>query len=51
MNKLILPGLEGNHRISWDGRKSDGSSVSSGMYFYVFKSNSNIDKGKITYLK
>ena len=51
INKLILPGSEGNHRISWDGRKSDGSSVSSGMYFYSFKSNNIINKGKVTYLK
>lgn len=51
INKLILPGSEGNHRISWDGRKSDGSSVSSGMYFYSFKSNNIISKGKVTYLK
>jgi hypothetical protein len=51
INKLILPGSDGNHRISWDGRKSDGSSVSSGMYFYSFKSNKIINKGKVTYLK
>lgn len=50
-NKLILPNIEGNHRISWDGKMLNGTLVSSGVYFYEFKSKSNIYRGKVTYLK
>lgn len=50
-SKLILPNTEGHHRISWDGKMINGTTVSSGLYFYVFKSKSNIYRGKITYLK
>jgi hypothetical protein len=50
-SKLIIPGVEGNFRISWDGKMLNGSTVSSGLYFYQFSSNNSIYRGKITYLK
>lgn len=51
VNKLILPGFGGTHRISWDGNNKDGNLVSSGLYLYYFKSNTSIARGKVTYLK
>ena len=51
VNKLILPGFGGNSRITWDGKQANGHLVSSGLSFYVFKSNNSITKGKVTYLK
>ena len=50
-DRLILPGNAGLYQISWDAKNVDGQKVSSGVYFYSFKSNSTIEKGKVTYLK
>ena len=35
----------------WDAKTNDGQKISSGVYFYMFKSNDSIAKGKVTYLK
>ena len=50
-DRLILPGNAGLYQISWDAKNVDGQKISSGVYFYSFKSNSTIEKGKVTYLK
>ena len=50
-DRLILPGNAGLYQISWDAKNVDGKKISSGVYFYSFKSNSTIEKGKVTYLK
>ncbi len=34
----------GNHRIVWDGKDDFGDPVSSGMYFYLLKTDKNISK-------
>tara|TARA_B100001250_G_scaffold167860_1_gene144571 strand:- start:398 stop:826 length:429 start_codon:yes stop_codon:yes gene_type:complete len=48
---LIVSGYQGRHRISWDGRDQFGRLVSSGIYYYKLRSEADIIKGKITYLK
>ena len=50
-DRLILPGNAGLYQISWDAKNVDGQKISSGVYFYSFKSNGIIEKGKATYLK
>ena len=50
-DRLILPGNAGLYQISWDAKNVDGQKISSGVYFYSFKSNGTIEKGKLTYLK
>jgi hypothetical protein len=51
LDRLILPGFGGNYRVSWDGKSVNGQLATSGIYFYEFKINNIIEKGKITYLK
>ncbi len=41
----------GNHSITWDGRSSDGSPASSGIYFYRIQANDYVDTRKMTLLK
>jgi methionine-rich copper-binding protein CopC len=41
----------GEHTVTWDGRNSDGSSVSSGVYFYRIAANSFVDTKKMMMLK
>ena len=50
-DRLILPGNAGLYQISWDAKTNDGQKISSGVYFYLFKSNDTIVKGKTTFLK
>jgi len=50
-DRLILPGFGGNYRVSWNGKNMNGQLAPAGIYFYEFKTNSLIEKGKITYLK
>ena len=50
-DNLVLSNAPGKHKISWDGRDRFGQLVASGIYYYHFKIGSNIDTGKITYLK
>ena len=38
-DRLILPGNAGLYQISWDAKTNDGQKISSGVYFYLFKSN------------
>ena len=51
LDRLILPGFGGNYRVSWNGKSVNGQLATSGIYFYEFKINNIIEKGKITYLK
>ena len=51
VDNLIVSGNPGKHRIYWDARDQSEKMVSSGIYYYKFKLNSFIYKGKITYLK
>ena len=51
LDRLILPGFGGNYLVSWDGKSVNGKLATSGIYFYEFKINNIIEKGKITYLK
>ena len=51
LDKLILPGFGGKYKVTWNGKDTNGDLVSSGIYFYTFSTNSNITKGKITYIK
>ena len=37
--------------IEWDGKNENGSTVASGIYFYVAKTQNDSTKGKITVLK
>ncbi|MFX1518256.1 MAG: FlgD immunoglobulin-like domain containing protein, partial [Promethearchaeota archaeon] len=41
----------GLYQIEWDGTDEKGNSVSSGVYFYVLKTDKNIDKKKMLLLK
>jgi hypothetical protein len=41
----------GDHTVTWDGRNSDGSSVSSGVYFYRIQTNNFVDTKKMMMLK
>jgi hypothetical protein len=41
----------GNHAVTWDGRSSEGSSVSSGVYFYRISANQFSDTKKMMMLK
>ena len=50
-DQLVLSSAPGRHKISWDGRDRFGKIVASGVYYYQFKLDQYIDKGKITYLK
>ena len=50
-DRLILPGFGGNYRVSWNGKNMNGQLAPAGIYFYEFKTNRLIEKGKITYLK
>ena len=50
-DQLVLSSAPGRHKISWDGRDRFGQFVASGVYYYQFKLDQYIDKGKITYLK
>ena len=50
-DRLILPGIGGSYRVHWDALDNSGKTVSSGIYYYVFRTNNFISKGKITYLK
>tara|TARA_B100000686_G_C16806876_1_gene991958 strand:- start:32946 stop:35966 length:3021 start_codon:yes stop_codon:yes gene_type:complete len=51
VDKLILPGFGGFHRISWDGKIFGSSTAPAGIYLYKFKINNTIKVGKVTYLK
>jgi flagellar hook assembly protein FlgD len=42
---------KGNHTVEWNGRESDGVSVSSGVYFYRISSNKKILSRKMILLK
>ena len=48
---LILSSAPGKHKITWDGRDRFGQLVASGIYYYQFNLGTNINSGKITYLK
>ena len=50
-SSLIIPSLGGNQRISWSGRNISGGNSPSGIYLYQFSTFSNIESGKVTYLK
>ena len=50
-DQIVLSSAPGRHKISWDGRDRFGKFVASGVYYYQFKLDQYIDKGKITYLK
>jgi len=41
----------GQHAITWDGKDSNGSSVSSGIYFYRLVTDYGIKQAKMTLLK
>jgi hypothetical protein len=41
----------GQHSITWDGRDSDGNSVSSGIYFYRLVTDYGVKQAKMTLLK
>ncbi|MDP6417979.1 MAG: C25 family cysteine peptidase [Candidatus Krumholzibacteria bacterium] len=41
----------GFHSVQWDGRNSEGRSVSSGLYFYSLKTQTERLQGKMTLLK
>ena len=41
----------GNHSVSWNGRSSDGASVSSGVYFYRINANDFAKTKKMMMLK
>ena len=51
VDELIMGGARGYHQISWDGKNRYGDLVSSGVYYYTFKLQEKIVKGKLTYLK
>ena len=50
-DSLIIPSFGGKQRISWRGRDNKGNQLPSGLYLYKFLTSSNIETGKITYLK
>jgi hypothetical protein len=37
--------------VNWDAKDLGGNEVSSGIYFYRFSLNNNIESGRVTYLK
>jgi flagellar hook assembly protein FlgD len=41
----------GHYQIEWDGTDEKGYNVSSGVYFYVLKTDKNIDKKEMLLLK
>ncbi|KAA3632609.1 MAG: DUF11 domain-containing protein, partial [Calditrichaeota bacterium] len=41
----------GNYKVSWDGLNNNGEHVSSGMYFYRFKTDEHIESKKMLLLK
>ncbi len=42
---------KGKHSIYWDGKATNGSNVSNGIYFYRLKSKQNIASGRFMYVK
>ena len=42
---------EGTHKVTWDGRDSEGNAVSTGMFFYRLKAGSTIITKKMVILK
>mgnify|MGYP001475625251 FL=1 len=50
-DSLIIPSFGGKQRISWRGRDNKGNQLPSGLYLYKFLTSSNIETGKVTYLK
>ena len=51
INRLIMPGLGGIRKMTWDGRLDNGSLLPSGIYLFSFNANGVIHKGKVTFLK
>ena len=41
----------GNYKLSWDGRDESGKKVSSGIYFYKFKTDDYTETRKMTLLR
>jgi len=41
----------GNYKVQWDGTNSQGSKLSSGVYFYSIKTGSNVSTKKMILLK
>ncbi|MDP8208028.1 MAG: lamin tail domain-containing protein [Candidatus Electryonea clarkiae] len=41
----------GSHIVLWNGKNNSGHDVSSGIYFYLFESDGNIDSRKMLFLK
>ena len=41
----------GNHSVVWNGKDSYGSTVSTGVYFYRVKSESNVVTKKMLLIK
>ena len=50
-DRLILPGLGGSYRLSWDAKDMQGQGMASGVYVYKMNVNGIIYGGKVTYLK
>jgi hypothetical protein len=51
--RILIDGIKpgGKHRIFWDGRNDNDLDVSSGLYFYRLKTNTEILSKKMIYLK
>jgi hypothetical protein len=48
LNRNVEPG---NHSISWDGKNDAGKNVSTGIYYFSFKSGSRVYNAKTVLLK
>ncbi|MBZ0265442.1 T9SS type A sorting domain-containing protein, partial [bacterium] len=43
--------LSGNHKVIWDGSDRNGSTVSSGIYYYLIKSRDLLESNKMVLLR